>query len=230
MRADAAPGGRPAAAAELRERLPGCTVGAAGPGDRHRRRARAATATPCAAARCCSTWAATGQSASADDLGVYGLLLGAAGGEDVARFVRRTVGPVLDYDRERGSELARTLLTWYACGGNLTRTAAELYVHVNTLYQRLDRVTSLLGEGWRTGDGALQAHLALQAHRALGGTRDGRQDEETRGQGRSSTAAEAVADVPSGCVAGRRRLRAVRHPERAHRGAARQRASTSSRR
>jgi len=105
-----------------------------------------------------------------DDLGVYGLLLGAAGGEDVARFVRRTVGPVLDYDQERGSELARTLLTWYSCGGNLTRTAAELYVHVNTLYQRLDRVTSLLGEGWRSGDGALQTHLALQAHRALGTT------------------------------------------------------------
>ena len=100
----------------------------------------------------------------------FGLLLGVAGGEDVARFVRRTVGPVLDYDRERGSELARTLLTWYACGGNLTRTAAELYVHVNTLYQRLDRVTQLLGEGWRSGDGALQTHLALQAHRALGGT------------------------------------------------------------
>ena len=157
-----------AAAVELLERLPGFTVGAAGPG----------TGTSDVpglyrdALRCCEVLlhlGRKGQSASAQDLGVYGLLLGAAGSEDVARFVRRTVGPVLDYDRERGSELARTLLTWYACGGNLTRTAAELYVHVNTLYQRLDRVTQLLGEGWRSGDGALQTHLALQAHRALGG-------------------------------------------------------------
>jgi len=167
VRADAAPGTASAAAAALRERLPGFTVGAAGPG----------TGTGEVpglyrdALRCCEVLlhlGRDGQSASADDLGVYGLLLGVAGGEDVARFVRRTVGPVLDYDAERGSELARTLLTWYSCGGNLTRTAAELYVHVNTLYQRLDRVSSLLGEGWRTGDGALQAHLALQAHRALG--------------------------------------------------------------
>ena len=128
------------------------------------------------AVRCCEVLISlgrTGQSASADDLGVYGLLLGAAGRADVSRFVRRTIGPVLDYDRDRGSELARTLLTWYSCGGNLTRTAAELYVHVNTLYQRLDRVTSLLGEGWRAGDGALQAHLALQAHRALSSTDTG---------------------------------------------------------
>ena len=156
------------AAAELHERLPGFTVGTAGPG----------TGTSDVpglyrdALRCCEVLLHLGRhggSASAEDLGVYGLLLGVAGGEDVARFVRRTVGPVLDYDRERGSELERTLLTWYSCGGNLTRTAAELYVHVNTLYQRLDRVTQLLGDGWRSGDGALQAHLALQAHRALGG-------------------------------------------------------------
>ena len=56
------------------------------------------------AVRCCEVLlhlGREGQSASADDLGVYGLLLGAAGGDDVARFVRRTVGPVLDYDRER---------------------------------------------------------------------------------------------------------------------------------
>jgi sugar diacid utilization regulator len=169
VRADTetAPGAASRVAAELRERLPGCTVGAAGPG----------TGTGDVpglyrdAVRCCEVLlhlGRDGQSASADDLGVYGLLLGVAGGADVARFVRRTVGPVLDYDRERGSELARTLLTWYSCGGNLTRTAGELYVHVNTLYQRLDRVTQLLGEGWRAGDGALQTHLALQAHRALG--------------------------------------------------------------
>lgn len=147
----------------------GCpfTVGAAGP-------ATGAASVPELyrdAVRCCEVLAhlgRAGEAASADDLGVYGLLLGAAAQDDVRRFVRRTVGPVLDYDRERGSELARTLLTWYSCGGNLTRTAAELYVHVNTLYQRLDRVTSLLGDGWRSGDGALQAHLALQAHRALG--------------------------------------------------------------
>ncbi len=158
-----------AAAAELRERLPGCTVGAAGPGTGTADVPRLYRD----AVRCCEVLlhlGRQGSSASADDLGVYGLVLGAAGGGDVTRFVRRTVQPVLDHDRERGSELARTLPTWYACGGNLTRTAAELYVHVNTLYQRLDRVTSLLGEGWRTGDGALQAHLALQASRALLGT------------------------------------------------------------
>jgi DNA-binding PucR family transcriptional regulator len=146
----------------------GCpvTVGAVGPGtgaaeiaDLYRE-----------AARCCQVLVSlgrTGEGAGAEDLGIYGLLLSAAGQDELSRFVQRTIGPVLDYDRERRSELVRTLLAYYASGGNLTRTAAELYVHINTMYQRLDRVSSLLGEGWRTGDAALQVHLALRLHSAL---------------------------------------------------------------
>ena len=78
----------------------------------------------------------------------------------------RTVGPLVDYDRERGSDLVRTLLAFYGEGGSLTRTAQELFVHVNTLYQRLERITLLLGDGWRSGDGALQVHLALRLHQS----------------------------------------------------------------
>jgi DNA-binding PucR family transcriptional regulator len=154
-------------AAQLRASV-GCpvTVGAVGPGagaaelaDLYRE-----------AARCCDVLVSlgrTGEAAGTDDLGVYGLLLSAAGQDELRRFVRRSIGPLVDYDRERRTELARTLLAWYASGGNLTRTATELYVHVNTLYQRLDRITALLGERWRTGDGALQVHLALRLHSAL---------------------------------------------------------------
>lgn len=141
------------------------TVGAAGPGagpaelaELHRE-----------ARRCCDVLVSLGrggQAASREELGVYGLLLSASGQGEVDRFVARTVGPLIDYDRERGSELVRTLLAYYGSGGSLTRTASELFVHVNTLYQRLERVTQLLGEGWRSGDGALQVHLALQLNGA----------------------------------------------------------------
>lgn len=174
------PGGDAAdVARSVRQRLAqatglGVTVGAAGP---------AAGAVPLAAAhrdavRCADVLVSLGrrgEAASPDDLGVYGLLFSQAGKDDLAQFVRRTVGPVLDYDVRRGSELARTALTYFELDGNLARTAAELYVHVNTLYQRLDRVTSLLGDGWRHGDHALQVHLALKVHRALTAAPDAQQ-------------------------------------------------------
>ena len=152
--------------ARLRESVsPPATVGASGPGtgavelaDLYRE-----------ACRCCDVLVSlgrAGEAAGRDELGVYGLLLSGSGPEEVERFVTRTVGALLDYDRERGSELARTLLAYYGSGGSLTRTAQDLFVHVNTLYQRLERVTQLLGEGWRSGDGALQVHLALRLHGA----------------------------------------------------------------
>ncbi|MCW2615200.1 MAG: hypothetical protein JWN08_2194 [Frankiales bacterium] len=119
------------------------------------------------ASRCCDVLVSLGRAgevAGRDELGVYGLLLSAAGQTELDRFVTRTVGALLEYDRERGSELVRTLLAFYGAGGSLTRTAQELFVHVNTLYQRLERITQLLGDRWRSGDGALQVHLALQLH------------------------------------------------------------------
>ena len=154
-------------AAQLRDSV-GCpvTVGAVGPG------AGAAELAELyrEAARCCDVLLSLGrggEAAGTDDLGIYGLLLSAAGQDELRRFVRRSIGAVVDYDAQRRSELVRTLLAYYGSGGNLTRTAQELYVHVNTLYQRLDRITTLLGERWRSGDGALQVQLALRLHAAL---------------------------------------------------------------
>lgn len=153
-------------AKRLAERLgevAGCpvTVGAAGPGSG----AEDLVQLHRDAARCCEALLAldrVGDGGDPDDLGVYGLLFNESGREELARFVRRVAGPVLDHDRARGSDLAGTLLAYYASSGNHSRTAASLYVHVNTLYQRLERVGSLLGEDWRDGDTALQTHLALK--------------------------------------------------------------------
>jgi len=156
-------------AAQLRAAV-GCpvTLGVAGPG------AGAAELAELyrEASRCCDVLISLGREgevAGRDELGVYGLLLSSAGQAELERFVARTVGPLVQYDEERGSELVRTLLAFYGAGGSLTRTAQELFVHVNTLYQRLERITQLLGDGWRSGDGALQVHLALRLHASRSG-------------------------------------------------------------
>ncbi|GAA5156769.1 helix-turn-helix domain-containing protein [Amycolatopsis dongchuanensis] len=104
----------------------------------------------------------TGEGASAAELGFLGVLLGDRG--DLDGFVRRTLGPVLDYDTRRGTELVRTLEEYFAAGGNLTRAKEALHVHVNTVVQRLERVASLLGEDWQSPARALEVQLALRVH------------------------------------------------------------------
>jgi DNA-binding PucR family transcriptional regulator len=102
----------------------------------------------------------TGDGASAASLGFLGVLLG--DGHDVAAFVTRTLGPLLEYDARRGTELVCTLRAYFACGGSLTRAKDELHVHVNTVVQRLDRVEVLLGRDWNGPERALELQLALR--------------------------------------------------------------------
>lgn len=104
-----------------------------------------------------------GDGAAAEDFGFLGLLL--AGDRDVGGFVGRTVGPVVDYDERRGTELLHTLDAYFACGMSPARTKDALHVHVNTVAQRLERVGRLLGEDWQTPARALEIQLALRLHR-----------------------------------------------------------------
>ncbi|WP_247702368.1 GAF domain-containing protein [Streptomyces sp. F63] len=107
-----------------------------------------------------------GQGAAAEDFGFLGLLL--ADSRDVASFVRRTIGPVTDYDARRGTELTRTMEAYFACGMSPARTKDELHVHVNTVAQRLERVGRLLGADWQSPSRALEVQLALRLHRLAG--------------------------------------------------------------
>ncbi len=109
-----------------------------------------------------------GEAATPEQLGVYGLLLAQADRSELHQFVRRVLGPVIDYDAQRGTDLTRTMLIFFDNDANLSKTASALYLHVNTLYQRLDRISRLLGPGWRHGDDALQAHVALKLHQVTG--------------------------------------------------------------
>jgi len=125
------------------------------------------------AARCAATLAALGRggsSASADELGFFGLLVG--DGRDVRAFVEATLGPVLEYDARRGTDLRGTLQAYFDAGSSPARAAETLRVHVNTVAQRLDRVGRLLGTDWATPSRALEVQLALRLHGltgALGG-------------------------------------------------------------
>ncbi|MFD8695744.1 helix-turn-helix domain-containing protein [Kitasatospora purpeofusca] len=101
-----------------------------------------------------------GEGASAGSLGFLGVLLG--DGHDVSGFVGATLGPLLDYDARRGTELVRTLRAYFDCGGSLTRAKDELHVHVNTVVQRLDRVEVLLGQDWNGPERSLELQLALR--------------------------------------------------------------------
>jgi len=107
----------------------------------------------------------TGETAEADDLGFVGLLLGDR--QDVAPFVASVLGPVIEYDAERGTNLIGTLEAYFRNGENLAKARIDLHVHVNTVTQRLERITRLLGAEWQQPERQLEVQLALRLNRLL---------------------------------------------------------------
>ncbi|UVS79134.1 GAF domain-containing protein [Actinokineospora sp. UTMC 2448] len=103
-----------------------------------------------------------GTGASMAELGFIGLVL--ADRADHAGFIQQTLGPVFDYDRDRGTELIRTLEAYFTSGCSLPRTKDLLHIHVNTVGQRLDRIGRLLGPDWQSPDRILEIQLALRLH------------------------------------------------------------------
>ncbi|GAA2357029.1 helix-turn-helix domain-containing protein [Dactylosporangium salmoneum] len=105
----------------------------------------------------------TGRGASERELGFLGVLL--SGRHGVDEFVDSVLGPVLDHDRRRPTDLVRTLDAYFAANGSPTNAAERLHVHPNTVARRLERVKELLGPDWQRPVQALDVHLALRLFR-----------------------------------------------------------------
>ncbi|WP_241833259.1 helix-turn-helix domain-containing protein [Streptomyces caatingaensis] len=109
---------------------------------------------------------ATGKAGSLRDLGFLGVLL--SDGHDVGAFVHAAIGPVIDYDEQRFTDLTRTLEAYFEAGGSPTNAAKRLHVHPNTVARRLERIGELLGPRWQDPERALEVQLALRVHRVRG--------------------------------------------------------------
>ncbi|KIH98057.1 hypothetical protein LP52_15235 [Streptomonospora alba] len=86
------------------------------------------------------------------------------GGEHLSGFIESTIGPVLRWDEERGTELFETLSAFADSHASPSRTARFLHVHINTVTQRLDRISALLGPEWREPESLFRVSVAARLH------------------------------------------------------------------
>lgn len=84
------------------------------------------------------------------------------------------VRALTQYDETRGTSLSKTALRFFDSDRRIDRTAESLYVHRNTVKQRLGAIEKLLGAGWDSAPRSLDVHLALRAWWHSSSARDDR--------------------------------------------------------
>ena len=99
-----------------------------------------------------------------DGLGAYKLLFSIGDEEDLKQFIDQTIGPILRHDREKKNEvLIKTIQQYIACNFNSQKTADSLFIHINTLKYRLQKIQNIAGIDLNDPETRLNFQLALKA-------------------------------------------------------------------
>ncbi|MGB9886971.1 MAG: helix-turn-helix domain-containing protein [Moorellales bacterium] len=96
------------------------------------------------------------------ELGICQILSYEGASDSIMEFVYELLGPVMEMDRNRGTEYLKTLDRYYAANCSLKGAADALYCHVNTVRYRLERIQSLLPFSLESVEHSLTLQTALR--------------------------------------------------------------------
>lgn len=102
------------------------------------------------------------------DLEFYQLLTILRNNMESDRFFRRTLGRLIEHDRNHNSELVQTLDGFFTCHGNASKTADALHIHRNTLTYRLNRIAEITQLDLEDPDARFSLQLALKLRPVIG--------------------------------------------------------------
>ena len=106
-----------------------------------------------------------GRTTAFTDLGPYCFVLGQPT-SDLRDFCGRILGPLAGEDG-RHAHLIRTLEAYLHGHGSVNAVARDLFLHRNTVRQRLRRIAALTGADLNDAESRLALHLAVLGRRAL---------------------------------------------------------------
>ena len=101
-----------------------------------------------------------------DQLGLERLLASTPTG-DLVEFVRAAIGPLSAYDRDNRTDLVETLAVWLETR-NMAEAARRLFVHYNTMKNRLERIEAIIGPVVTDAARALECEVAIYVDRRYG--------------------------------------------------------------
>ncbi len=83
--------------------------------------------------------------------------------EDIKEIILDYIAPLLQYDKEKGTELIKTLQVYLNNQGAKNETAEELHIVRQTLYHRLNRIESLIGNDFMNPQHRFMIEFSIHA-------------------------------------------------------------------
>lgn len=102
-----------------------------------------------------------------EETGILQLLIHLRESDGLASFVSHHLGPILEEDRSKGSDLLTTLKVFLEQNGSKQLAAQKLFIVRQSLYYRLEKIRELLGEDFMETDKRLALQVALRAYELL---------------------------------------------------------------
>ncbi|MET0981795.1 MAG: GAF domain-containing protein [Telluria sp.] len=110
---------------------------------------------------------AKGRIVEQNEMALYSVLFESHDQESLKTYINASIGPLVAYDKKRGTQIADTLLNYLDSNQNAKSTASNLGIHVNTVRQRLANVDELVGH-WSSSSRVLEIHVALRLRSLTG--------------------------------------------------------------
>jgi purine catabolism regulator len=102
-----------------------------------------------------------------DELGVFQLLFNINDRNILHAFVQNYLGPLIEHDHNKGSDLLRTLRVYLDHDGSKQIAAQNLYIVRQSLYYRLEKIAELLGADFMSPEKRIALQVALRAYQLL---------------------------------------------------------------
>jgi purine catabolism regulator len=102
-----------------------------------------------------------------DDLGIYRILSYEELKPELFHFYKEILEPLVKYDREKDSDLVKTLKKYFECRSNLKKVSEEMYTHYNTIIYRMQRIKEITGINLEDPNERLNLEISLKIYDIL---------------------------------------------------------------
>jgi purine catabolism regulator len=99
---------------------------------------------------------------SFSDLGLYRLIFSGNRDKEIQIYLQETINKLIEYDKERKTELVRTLQVYFMCNGNLKKVSETLFAHYNTILYRIERIQEICGFDLNCPEDRFNLEVALK--------------------------------------------------------------------